>query len=151
MMVITKKVRKRDLWILLAAVAAIAAVLLIPGRKKAPADTVWKAETNEQRVAFLSSFGWEVEPSPVRTQELRVPTGENAVFSRYNELQKYQGYDLTQYAGKTVKRYIYKITNYPGSDEGWYATVLVSGSRVVGGDVASAKKGGIMHSLKMPA
>lgn len=107
--------------------------------------------TNEGRVAFLGSFGWEVSPEPVQTQEVRVPTEPNEVFQRYNELQLSQGYDLTQYAGKTVRRYVYTISNYPDGEGAYYASLLVYKDEVIGGDVCSAAQDGVMHSFAMPS
>ena len=106
--------------------------------------------TNEGRVAFLGSFGWEVSPEPVQTQEVRVPTEPNEVFQRYNELQLSQGYDLLDYSGKTLTRYVYQITNYPGTDGVYFATLLVYDDAVVGGDVASSRQNGVMHGFAMP-
>lgn len=106
--------------------------------------------TNEDRVKFLQSFGWEVSQEPVRTQEVRIPTDPSDVFLRYNELQASQGYDLSQYAGKNVMRYVYEIENYPDSDEDFFATLLIYNNAVIGGDVCSAAQGGIMQGFKMP-
>ena len=88
---------------------------------------------------------------PVQTQEVRVPTEPNEVFQRYNDLQISQGYDLTQYSGKTIRRYVYSIENYPGGEGAYYATVLVYKNDVIGGDVSSAAQNGVMHSFAMPS
>ena len=107
-------------------------------------------KTNDDRIAFLASFGWEVEPEPTQTQEVRIPTEPSEVFERYNDLQISQGFDLHDYAGKSVKRYVYEIKNYPGSDDTYYATLLIYKNAVIGGDVCSSAQGGTMHSLCMP-
>ena len=148
MMMLTTKIDRKKLLIAVLILVALIAALLIPGGKEA-ADAA-KAETNEERIAFLESFGWQVVETPVKTQEVLVPTDGNEVFERYNALQQYQGYDLTQYAGKTLKRYVYEIKNHPNTDETFYATLLVYRDEIVGGDVASSSKGGMMHSFKMP-
>lgn len=152
-MVVTAKLKKRNILILLAVLAAILAVLFIPGRKTnetAGTSAAEKVETNEQRVAFLQNLGWEVEESPVETQEVTIPAEENEVYTRYNELQKSQGYNLNDFAGKTVKRYVYEIKNHPDAAGTYRATLLVHKGRVIGGDVASTDAGGQMHSLQMP-
>ena len=61
-----------------------------------------------------------------------------------------QGYDLTPYAGKTVMRYVYRITNYPGATEPVYATLLVYRNEIIGGDVTDTAAKGIIHGFKMP-
>lgn len=148
MMMFTTKIDKKKLLIAALILVALIAALIIPGGKDTAEAA--KAETNEDRIAFLSSFGWQVVETPVKTQEVLVPTESNEVFERYNALQQFQGYDLAPFAGKTLKRYVYEIKNHPNTDETFYATLLVYHNEVVGGDVASTSKGGIMHSFKMP-
>lgn len=158
MVMITAKLSKRK--ILLIAAVLIAAVVVLSlclgGSRDTPsepdaAQAAADVSTNEGRIAFLQSFGWEISPEPVQTQEVRVPAEENEVFRRYNELQRSQGYDLTQYAGKTLRRYVYTISNYPGGDGAYYATLLVYKNDVAGGDVSSAAQNGVMHALAMPS
>ena len=107
MLVMTAKVDKKKIIIILAAVvvAVIGLVLLLGGRDSAPTASTGVAN-NDARVAFLKSFGWDVTTSPVESGQVRIPESGNEVFSRYNELQKSQGYDLSAYAGKTVMRYV---------------------------------------------
>ena len=154
MMVITAKVKKKNLVMILLAVAAILVVLLWPSGKKQPAaetGTIQKVETNDARVSFLKQFGWELNDAPVETQEVRIPTEPNEVFSRYNELQQSQGYDMSNYAGKIVKRYVYEITNHPDDGDDYRATIFVYRSKVIGGDIASTDAGGQMHGFAIPS
>ena len=160
MVMVTAKLSKQKLLLIAVLLVAVVVVLCLclGGRDDAgtpdPAQepVTVDAKTNEGRVAFLKVFGWEVAQEPVQTQEVRVPTEPNEVFQRYNELQRSQGYDLTQYAGKTIRRYVYTVTNYPAADGGpYYATVLVYKDEVVGGDVCSAAQNGVMHSFAMPS
>ena len=81
---------------------------------------------------------------------MRIPTDPSEVFERYNDLQISQGFDLHEYSGKSVKRYVYEITNYPNSEDTYYATLLIYKNAVIGGDVCSSAQGGTMHSLNMP-
>jgi hypothetical protein len=87
----------------------------------------------------------------VESGQVRIPQEPGDVYSRYNELQKSQGYDLTQYAGKAVMRYVYKINNYPGATEPVYATLLVYKNQVIGGDVTDTSAKGAIRSFRMPA
>lgn len=151
MMVVTARLKKRNLLIAIAATIAILAVLLIPKNSRKDTTTSVKIETNEQRVAFLQELGWEVEQDPVQTQEIVIPTEDSDVYQRYNDLQKSQGYDLNACAGKVVKRCVYKVTNHPDTTGDYYATLLIHKGRVVGGDVASSAADGIMHALQRPA
>ena len=159
MVIMTAKLSKRKI-LLIAALLVVAVVVLClcvggSDHSAAPEDTVQSVDaggkTNESRVAFLEGFGWQVSEEPVQTQEVRVPTEPNEVFQRYNDLQISQGYDLTQYSGKTIRRYVYSIENYPGGEGAYYATVLVYKNDVIGGDVSSAAQNGVMHSFAMPS
>lgn len=158
MVIMSAKVSKRK--ILTALIAAVAIVVLLivlfsgSNEPSAPPEETGPsldAATNEERIAFLSSYGWSVEEAPVETQEVRVPEEFNEVFTRYNELQKSQGFDLTDLAGKTLRRYVYAINNYPGGMQNCYATVLVYKNKVVGGDISCTSQGGKMHTFQMPS
>ena len=158
MVIMTAKVSKRKL-LLIGLLIILAVVLLITCLKKSsgsdtPPDTaeeITEVATNEARVAFLEQFGWEVQQEPVQTQQVRVPEDPSEVFLRYNDLQQSQGYDLLSYSGNTLTRYVYQITNYPGSDGVYFATLLIYNDSVVGGDVASSRQNGVMHGFSMPA
>lgn len=159
MVILTAKVSKGKLAaivLLILFVVVLLAVLLKNADEPTPAtdgeQTVSASEvrTNEDRVAYLAQFGWEVSAEPVQTQEVRIPTDPSDVFERYNDLQIAQGFDLHDYAGKTVRRYVYEIENYPGGDGQYYATLLICKGAVIGGDVCAAEKGGVMHGFTMP-
>lgn len=148
-MVITAKVKKRNILIALIAIAAVLAVLFWLGDKSSgqeSAEIICKAETNDERIAFLQQFGWEVADAAIETQEVRIPTEPNEVFARYNELQKLQNFDLEQYAGKVVKRYVYDILNHPDG-ENCRATLFVYRGKVIGGDVSSTDLNGKMQGF----
>ena len=159
MMILTAKVSKGKLvaaLLLLVAVVVLAVVLLhrpsaAGAESSASPGTPAEVRTNDDRVAFLASYGWEVTAEPVKTQEVRIPSDPSEVFDRYNRLQISQGYDLSTYAGETVRRYVYEITNYPDAEGSFYATLLVRDGSVIGGDVSSQTKGGVMHGFRMPA
>lgn len=148
MLIMTTKVDKRKLLIALAAVLAAIAGLLLLGRDDAqPTANLTAADTNDARVKFLTELGWEVTASPAEATEVRIPREADEVFSRYNELQKNQGYDLTKYAGKKVMRYVYQINNFPDAKEPVYATLLVYKDRIIGGDITDTTPGGRVQGL----
>ena len=156
MMIVTAKLSKKALVtaLLLAAAAAVCIFLLArpSGASAAAADARdVSAKTNEQRIAFLAQYGYQVEPEPVQTQEVRIPKEFPDVLARYNEVQKAQGFDLSKLAGKQLMRYDYRVTNYPDADGEVLATLLVRKNRVVGGDVCSSAQDGFLHGFALPA
>lgn len=152
MMVMTAKVDKKKILMVLAGVAAAILLLLLVfgGGGETQDPTVQTATGNDKRVAFLQEYGWEVNASPVQSGEVRIPETPTKAYERYNELQKSQGYDLTQYAGQTVMRYVYKVTNYPGATDPVYATLLVHKDAVIGGDITDTSAKGRIHGFQMP-
>lgn len=152
MMVLTAKVDKKKIAMVLAGIVAVIAViaLLLSGGNDAPTSSVTAVANNDDRVHFLSGFGWEVTTSPVESSQVRIPAQSSEVFDRYNALQKSQGYDLSNYAGSTVMRYVYKINNYPGATEPVYATLLISKNQIIGGDVTNTAAKGAIQGFKMP-
>ena len=153
MMVMTAKVDKKKLiWIVAAAIAAIVVLFALFGGEAQVTDTsAPMAAGNDARVEFLKSFGWEVASSPVESNQVRSPEETSPVYERYNALQKSQGFDLTPYAGKNVMRFVYKITNYPDATEPVYATVLIYKNRVIGGDITDTAASGNIRGFARPA
>ena len=152
MLVMTAKVNKKKIAIILAAalVLIIGLVLLFGGNDETQPTVSVTAGDNDGRIAFLEGFGWKVAASPTESGQVRIPSKSSEVFDRYNALQKSQGYDLSAYAGKTVMRYVYKITNYPGATEPVYATLLVYKNQIIGGDVTDTSAKGVVRSFRMP-
>ncbi len=153
MMVMTAKVDSKKIFLVIAAVAALvmsAILLLGGGEDDSTATGAPQVSNNDARVQFLKDFGWEVTTSPTETSQVKIPEESTEVFDRYNNLQKSQGYDLSDYAGKTVMRFVYKINNYPGATEPVYATLLVYKNKVIGGDVTDTAAKGQIRGFKMP-
>ena len=151
MMFMTAKVDMKKIALILGAVVVviIALILLFGGGNETQTTAATPVTNNDARVSFLKNFGWEVTNSPTESSQVRIPEETTEVFDRYNQLQKSQGYDLTQYAGKNVMRYVYKVNNFPGATEPVYATVLVYKNQVIGGDITDTAVGGKVQGFKM--
>lgn len=151
MMVMTAKVNLKKIAIILAAAVGVilAIILLFGGGDNATQTAAGTVSDNDSRVAFLKSFGWDVTTSPLESSQVRIPNEQTEVFERYNALQKSQGYDLTQYAGKSVMRYVYQVNNYPDATEPVYATLLVYKNQVIGGDITNTAAKGVIQGFKM--
>lgn len=150
MFVLTTKVNMKKLLIIAAAVVAgiLALILLFSGGDDSVQTAAPAVSDNDARVQFLKNLGWEVTTSPKESGQVKIPEEMTPVYERYNALQKSQGYDLTQYAGKTVMRYVYQINNYPNASEPVYATLLVYKNQIIGGDVTDTSAKGVVQGLK---
>ena len=148
MMVMTAKVDMKKILMILGAIALgiILLVMLFRGGDEST-TTAAPVTNNDSRVEFLQQQGWEVSTSPAESGQVRIPQDASEMFSRYNDLQKSQGYDLTKYAGKTVMRYVYRVNNYPDATEPVYATVLVYKNKIIGGDITNTAPDGTMQGI----
>ena len=149
MMVMTAKVDIKKIIAALAAVAGVIIVLvmLLGGGNSTEPTAAPSMSSNDGRVQFLKNLGWEVSASPTESGQVRIPQEQNEIFTRYNDMQKSAGYDLSQYAGKTVMRYVYSVNNYPGATEPVYATLLVHKNQIIGGDITNTASRGTMQPL----
>ena len=109
------------------------------------------AETHKERMNFISQYGWQVEEEPVEIKEVIIPEEFDDVYTAYNDIQRSQGFDLTEYAGKRAKRWTYTVKNYEGyeNEECININLLVIDGRVIGGDVCSVELDGFMHGFSM--
>ena len=118
-------------------VAATAVILSAGGVAVAASAEVRGIRDNDDRVAYLNELGWTVSAEPIATEELLIPDHFDDTYSDYLALQEGQGFDLSRYCGKRVKRYTYEITNYPTGEAGFQVALLVYRSTVIGGEVLS--------------
>ncbi|MBR7142016.1 MAG: DUF4830 domain-containing protein [Clostridia bacterium] len=152
MMIYSVKVSKTKL--LLAAVLVVALIAGLVwlcasagGSSRASASLKADGATEEQRKAFISSLGWTVEEEAVEVVQVTVPREFTEVYQRYNELQQSQGCDLEKLKGKVLKRYTYRITDYPDYEGEVLLNLLVYKGKIVGGDVCSSALDGFMQGL----
>ena len=86
--------------------AAIWGLIKLSGGSK-PVD----GSTNNARIAFITSCGWETDPTHCELTEVRIPVNFDEVYEEYNELQIIQGFDLRPYRAHSVKKYTYNIVH----------------------------------------
>lgn len=104
---------------------------------------------NDDRVAYLAGWGWEVNPSAVETLDLVLPSS-GASYESYSALQAENGMDLSAHSGQRVKRYTYTVLNYPGQEETVQANLYLYGDTVVAGDIIAPGTDGFIAALPYP-
>lgn len=154
MFIVTAKVPKRR-HLLSAALAALAVVVVLLCLRAAKShgsgkQDALRMETNEARVKYLASLGWEVDETPLETLRLTLPEELTEPYRSYNELQLEQGFDLSPYLGKTLDRCTYRVTNYPGRPGGCQADLYLSDGFLVAGDVVCTGADGFITTLEYP-
>jgi hypothetical protein len=98
----------------------------------------------EDRIEFLSQFGIRVAADSEKEESFSLPESLDRVLLSYNEIQKAQGLDLSDYCRKKVQRYTYKVENYKDTGLSVYANVIVYRHRVIGGDISATGEGGFV-------
>ena len=129
--------------------AVLAFALTLGGRAVAASAEVKNVRDNDDRLAYLNGLGWQTSSQPIATEELLIPEEFDESYTGYLQLQADQGFDLTQYKGRRVKRYTYQLTNYPAQDEPVQISLLIYKNRVVGGQIQSSS-GSFLHGLSLP-
>ena len=156
MLIVTAKMPKRKLTLGVAAAALLCccAIALNFGQAIGASASALPSpkgvRSNQDRIDYLSAYGWQVSEEPIATQELLIPKEMGSEYDDYLALQSSQGFDLAKYAGKTVKRYTYQILNYPTGEQGVQASLLMYKNTVVAADVLSPALNGFMHGLARP-
>ena len=110
-----------------------------------------EAPNNLARITFLKSYGWEVSEEPSEVVSVVIPQTFGDVYENYNAIQTAQGFDLSGYRGKEVRRYTYEVLNYPGQKDYIRANLLIYRGKVIGGDICSIfAENGFMHGFAYP-
>lgn len=148
-----KMSKKKLLGIVTVGILLVTGVLFTLGKMAAPAEAASGSlsqivKNNTEMVSYLESFGWKVSQEPSEIVEVSIPEEFNDVYENYNDLQKTQGFDLSEFKGEHVKRYTFDVLNYPDQPEYVRANLLIYKDKVIAGDVSSVKSDGFMQGLQ---
>ena len=132
------------------AVMLVALAFVLPGCNARQEDAPIPAATEEQRLAYLTSLGWTVDSTPVETLDLQLPQQLDGDWAAYARLQEEQGLPFLPCAGKQVRRYTYRVSNYPGREKDVQANLYVCDDQVVGGDIMGLGQNGFQAGLAFP-
>ena len=151
MFILTAKFPKRRIFLAAFCLLLVIALPIIFSHhaENKDADAV-SVKTNDERVAYLQSLGWEVTPDPVETLSVPLPDTLVEPYLSYNALQLEQGFDLSAFCGKTLSRYTYIVNNYPNCEFGCQADIYLCDDTVVAGDIVCTGENGFMAGLEFP-
>lgn len=142
--------RRRLLPMLLLLLTALAAALffaLRAGTEPAPISAADSAAC----VAYLSELGWQADPEPIESLRLQLPEDLAARCGDYVALQKQQQLPFAEYAGQTVCRLTFRLTNYPDGRTDAQANLTLCGGILIAGDVMLLGQDGGQFPLAYPA
>ena len=142
-------ISKRRIAVMAVSFMVIAAVtVVLAGCFSDKENTITLADTAEM-ADYLQQLGWQVEPDPIETLDLQLPQTLGDTWGDYAAMQAEQGFPFTDFAGQPIRRYTFRITNYPGMDGGVQANLYLCGDTLIGGDVVATGKGGFQHGLAL--
>jgi len=153
MFIFTAKLNKKLIgYIILMLVLIVVAIIVLAsvGSTAEASEFSSRVKTNEERVAYLTSLGWDVAYEPVDQQDIIIPEDFSGVYGDYNELQKAQGFDLRDYSGFSCTRYTYSVLNHPSGDASVVADLIIYKNEVIAGDIQSTSLDGFMEGLEYP-
>lgn len=134
--------------LVLCVMAVILIVLYINGTKMPQSATCdqlgeysLQVQDSTKQIEFLSQFGLETDEASLVSDEVVIPANFNEGYTKYNELQKKIGLDLSNYKGVTAKRNIYKLNNYEKDGKDYYVTLLIYKECVIGGHIGTKEYG----------
>lgn len=131
------------------AAAAVASVLLA-GCFADKEKTITLADTAAM-AEYLRTLGWQVEDTPIETLDLQLPQELGESWGDYAAMQSEYGLPFTDFAGQQVRRFTFRVTNYPAVEKGVQANLYLCGDTLIGGDIVATGKGGFQHGLAFPA
>lgn len=105
-------------------------------------------QTNEDRIKYIESFGWETEHNPAEEVKLTLPDKADSVYKEYNDILSEAGLNIMPYMGREVVRYTYIIKNHKNADGRQVrANILVCDGKIIAADVMTSYIGGFMHAI----
>jgi hypothetical protein len=119
--------------------AVIAAMLFLCGENGANAsESISRRVTNnEERIEYIASKGVKTVGEPFSVEEVLLPEEPDEILLQYNEIQKNSGFDLSPYYGKTVKKYVYPLSEETET----FVTLYVFEEKIIAAAIASHTEG----------
>jgi hypothetical protein len=105
-------------------------------------------ETNIDKVNYLNINGLNVVENPFIEEEITIPSKWNKTYEKYNEVQRRQGFNLSDYKGKKALRSVYAVKNYAGGKENVFAEVLVFDGKIIAGSVFEMTTNGFIEGIE---
>ena len=144
-------ISKRRIAVMAVSFMVIAAVtVVLAGCFSDKENTITLTDTTAM-ASYLQEKGWQVDPAPLETLDLQLPASLSDTWRDYATLQAEQGFPFTDFAGQSVRRYTFRVTNYPGMGNGVQANLYLCGDTLIGGDIVATGQGGFQHGLTYPA
>ena len=137
MFILTARVSKKKIFRILLATMATLVILLLCFQPRTEENTEPEPtlKNNADRISYLQSLGWDIEPEPTESLQLLIPETLPTNYIAYNQIQLAQGFDLNTCCGKQLTRYTYTVNNYPNYPKGVQLNLYICDDKAVAGDI----------------
>ena len=139
-----KSVLRAALTVLIIA-AVIFAVIYAVNRLIKPSAII--LETESERLEFLHGLGWETSEQAINCRSVTIPAEWNDVYTKYNDLQREQGFDLTDYKGMPAEIYSHSVLNYDGRPNNIVANLVLCDGKLIAADISCTELDGFMQGI----
>lgn len=140
---------KKFLYFCIVGIICVAVILFIPGKNNKNSHNISKdGSSNEKRLEYIRSYGWEVSPIPKEKTLTLIPEVFSSTLEDYNNMQLKSGFDLKPLCGKEIVRFSYRLLNHPLDKNYARVNIFVYKGEIVAADVSSTKLDGFMHSIE---
>ena len=78
---------------------------------------------------------------------MTIPAEWNDVYTKYNDLQREQGFDLTEYKGMPAEIYSYSVLNYDGRPNNIVANLVLCDGKLIAADISCTELDGFMQGI----
>ena len=148
MNIYTFKLNKKSIAIIAAAIVLVItlAVILFSCKNDDVQQTSGKMTEKEELAQYITSLGYTIDETVYQMREVVIPSKFDEVYTKYNQLQKDNGFDLEKYKGKKVCLHTFGLKDYAGTQE-VLCDLLVYKGKVIGGSIYTADVSGFMHGL----
>jgi len=87
------------------------------------------------RIRCTRALGWQVDKNSETVRNIFIPAEITQEFSKYNEIQKLCGFDLSNYTGKGAQVYTYRILNFfQNKNVNAFLNMIIRDGKMIGGD-----------------
>lgn len=154
-MFIIKKINKKGIVAIIVTIVAILLIIFKFCFWNTPSTTAYSMAIGDYCLEitenftvedFFKQFNLSVDKKTQQKTDIMIPAEFNDVYEKYNELQKSQGLDLSQYKGEKAERYTYNVIDYPNNVD-VRANIIVLNNRIIAGDLCTVSLDGVMTTL----
>lgn len=118
--------------------------LIIVGQFSSVNKSCADGSTHQKRMEFLSYYKISVNETAVSVKETRLPQEVSGGFEEYNTITLKGGFDLTDFCGKTVTVYSYKMISSPEKT----VDLIICDNKIIAGNITDNLKGELSPILK---